>query len=46
MSNERVVVKNKNCEQLWAVALNAINEGVVAEQNFQVVMGCSIKCEQ
>ena len=33
VSNERVAVKNKNYEQLWAVALNASNEGVAVDQN-------------
>ena len=30
-------------EQLWAVALNASNEGVAADQNLQAVMDCSIR---
>ena len=42
MSSERVTVKNKNCEQLWAVALNASNEGVVADQNLRAVMDYNI----
>ena len=43
MSNERVAVKNKNYKQLWAVALNASNEGVTTDQNLRAVMDCSIK---
>ena len=30
-------------EQLWAVALNASNEGVTADQNLRAVMDCSIR---
>ena len=33
----------KICEQLWAVALNASNEGVAADQNLRAVMDCSIR---
>ena len=43
MSNERVAVKNKNYEQLWAVALNASNEGVAADQNLRAVIDYNIR---
>ena len=33
----------KICEQLWAVALNASNEGVVADQNLRAVMDYNIR---